>query len=224
MTTGSLPIPLTGEECAPLTRAELSQQNDERLMEHVQRGQGEALSLLFKRYFRLVLRVSLSILRDPGEAEDLMQEVFFEIYRKPHLFDARKGSVRTWILQYAYHRSFDRRQYLNVRKFYNAHLDPTDLRELEPFYSPNGWGGLTYEERNQMLKKAMGALTEKQKQVFHLAYFDGLLMNEIAERMGESYERTRGFYYRGLNTLRQVLHGSLGGKRKDVCKSAGAAD
>lgn len=224
MTSRSLPISLTGEECAPLARAELSQQDDERLMEHVQRGQGEALSLLFKRYFRLVLRVSLSILRDPGEAEDLMQEVFFEIYRKPHLFDARKGSVRTWILQYAYHRSFDRRQYLNVRKFYNAHLDPADLRELEPLYSPNGWGGLTYEERNQMLKKAMGALTEKQKQVFQLAYFDGLEMSEIAKQTGESYERTRGFYYRGLTKLREVLHGPLHERRPEACKAAGAAD
>ncbi len=193
-------------------------------MECVRRGQTEALSLLFKRYFRLVLSVSLNILRDLGEAEDLMQEVFLEIYRKPHLFDAKKGSVRTWILQYAYHRSFDRRQYLLVRKFYNSHMDPSDLGELEPYYSPNGWDGLTYQERNGMLQKAMLSLTEKQKQVLQLAYFDGLLMNEIAERIGESYERTRGYYYRGLSKLRHVLHEPLREQRAEVYKSSGAAD
>jgi len=180
------------------------------------------MSFLFKRYFRLVLGVSLNILRDLGEAEDLMQEVFLEIYRKPYLFDAKKGSVRTWILQYAYHRSFDRRQYLVVRKFYNSHMDPSDLGELEPYYSPNGWDGLTYEERNEMLKKAMTGLTEKQKQVLQLAYFDGLLINEIAERMGESYERTRGYYYRGLTKLRHVLHESSVEQRPEISKSSRA--
>jgi RNA polymerase sigma-70 factor (ECF subfamily) len=192
-------------------------------MEWFQRGQSDGLSLLFKRYFRLVLGVSLNILRDPGEAEDLMQEVFLEIHRKAHLFDAKKGSVRTWILQYAYHRSFDRRQYLSVRRFYNSHMDPSDLGELEPYYSPNGWDGLTYEERNEMLKKAMTGLTEKKKQVLQLAYFEGLLMNEIAERMGESYERTRGYYYRGLSKLRQILHEYSGEQRPEIFKCSRAA-
>lgn len=224
MTSRSLPISFTGDEYASPPPAELTQPTDEQLMECLQRGQSDSLSWLFRRYFRLVLGVSLNILRDAGEAEDLMQEVFFEIYRKPHLFDPKKGSVRTWILQYAYHRSFDRRQYLKVRKFYNSHLDASDLGHLEPYYSPSGWDGLTCEERNQMLRKAMGALTEKQKQVFQLAYFNGLLMNEIAEHMGESYERTRGFYYRGLNKLREVLHGPLSEQRQEACKAAGAAD
>ncbi len=152
-----------------------------------------------------------------------MQEVFLEIHRKAHLFDGKKGSVRTWILQYAYHRSFDRRQYLAVRKFYNSHMDPSDLGELEPYYSPNGWDGLTYEERTGMLKKAMVSLTEKQKQVLQLAYFEGLLINEIAERIGESYERTRGYYYRGLSKLRHVLRGSSGVQRPEISKSFKAA-
>jgi RNA polymerase sigma-70 factor (ECF subfamily) len=224
VTSGSLPLSLAGRECISPSLAELYKLKDEQLMECVQGGQTEGLSLLFKRYFRLVLGVSLNILRDRGEAEDLMQEVFLEIYRKPHLFDAKKGSVRTWILQYAYHRSFDRRQYLSVRKFYNSHIDPSDLGELEPYYSPNGWDGLTYEERNEMLQKAMLRLTEKQKQVLQLAYFEGLLMNEIAERIGETYERTRGYYYRGLSKLRHVLHEPFHEQRPEVCKSSGAAD
>jgi RNA polymerase sigma-70 factor (ECF subfamily) len=224
VTSDGLPLSLTGDACISLSRAELSKLNDEQLMECVRRGQGEAIAFLFKRYFSLVLGIALNILRDPGEAEDLVQEVFLEIYRKPHLFDAKKGSVRTWVLQYAYHRSFDRRQYLTVRKFYSAHIDPSDLGELEPHYSPNGWDGLTYEERNEMLKKAMRSLTEKQKHVLQLAYFEGLLMNEIAERVGESYERTRGYYYRGLSKLRHVLHETFRQQSPGVYKSCGAAD
>lgn len=223
MTSDSLPL-YAGDECVPLSRAELSKLNDEELMECVKTGQSDGMSLLFERYFRLVLGVALKILRDLGEAEDLMQDVFLEIYRKPHLFDAKKGSVRTWFLQYAYHRSFNRRQYLAARKFYSPHIDSSDMGELEPYYSPNGWDGLTYEERTDLLKKGMASLTEKQKQTLELAYFDGLPMNEIAERMGESYERTRGYYYRGLRKLRDTLHELNKGQKPEVKRSSTAAD
>ncbi len=222
MTSNSLPL-YARDECVPRSRSELSKLNDEQLMECVKTGQSDGMSLLFERYFRLVLGVAVKILRDFGEAEDLMQEVFLEIYRKPYLFDAKKGSVRTWILQYAYHRSFNRRQYLAARKFYNPHIDSSDLGELEPYYSPNGWDGLTYEERSEFLKKGMASLTEKQKRVLELAYFNGLLMKEIAEQMGESYERIRGYYYRGLRKLREVLHESSGGQKPEVSISSRAA-
>src|SRR5207249_3242745 len=145
-------------------------------------GRGEALSALFDRYFRLVLCVALRILRDAGEAEDLMQDVFLEIYKRACLFDASKGSAKTWILQYAYHRSMNRRQYLIARRFYKSEeISALELGRWEPSYSPNGWDGLTCEERKRMLKKGMESLGDKQKRVLELAYSEGLLIKELAE-------------------------------------------
>src|SRR5206468_9454558 len=89
--------------------------SDEDVMEELRKGHPDALPILFDRFYRLVLRIASRILRDPGEAEDVMQEVFLEIFNKAAQFDPAKGSAKTWILQYAYHRSLSRRQYLALR-------------------------------------------------------------------------------------------------------------
>src|SRR5690349_12308117 len=78
---------------------------DEELMEQLRIGRADALAVLFDRHYRLVFSVALLILHDHGEAEDLMQEVFLEVYRKIENYDPEKGNAKTWILQYAYHRS-----------------------------------------------------------------------------------------------------------------------
>ena len=93
----------------------LTASGDETLMEQLQVGRVDALAVLFNRYRRLVFTVANSILRDSAEAEDLTQDVFIEICRKAQLYDSAKGSVKTWVLQYAYHRSFNRRRYLSLR-------------------------------------------------------------------------------------------------------------
>src|SRR2546423_9175731 len=89
--------------------------SDSDLIEHLKNGFHQALGILFLRYRRLVLAVSLRILRNNGEAEDVVQDVFLEICKKAAAFDAGRGSVKMWILQYAYSRSLDRRRYLALR-------------------------------------------------------------------------------------------------------------
>jgi len=78
---------------------------DEDVMEQLRQGHPDALSILFGRFHRLVLKIALRILRDPAEAEDVMQDIFLEIFKRSSQFDPKKGSAKTWILQYAYHRS-----------------------------------------------------------------------------------------------------------------------
>jgi len=89
--------------------------SDEDLLRQLRSGTTDALSLLFDRHCRLVFSVAHRILRDSGEAEDLMQEVFLEIYRDAGKFDPARGSVKDWILQYATDRSLNRCQYLGPR-------------------------------------------------------------------------------------------------------------
>jgi RNA polymerase sigma-70 factor, ECF subfamily len=104
--------------------------SDEGVMEQLRQGHPDALLILFDRFYRLVLKVALRILRDRGEAEDLMQDVFLEIFNKADQFDPAKGRVKTWILQYAYHRSLSRPQYLALRNFYHRQ-QTTELEVVE---------------------------------------------------------------------------------------------
>ncbi len=98
-----VPDPATFAFGVPMVR--MTNLSDEDVMEQLRQGHPDALPILFDRFYRLVLKIALRILRDPGEAEDLMQEVFFEIFNKAAQFDPAKGSTKTWILQYAYHRA-----------------------------------------------------------------------------------------------------------------------
>ena len=136
-------------------------------------GRSDAIGILFDRYSRLIFAVAKKILRDPEEAEDLTQEVFIEIYKKAHLYDASKGTVKTWLLQYAYHRSLNRRRYLAIRSFY--YVSPTmTLTHLEIAADQDGFDAITNREWQERLQEGMKELTEKEQQIINLVSVDGL--------------------------------------------------
>src|SRR5438445_12437633 len=113
----------------------LHTRSDEDLMRLLQGNSQEALAVLFERYYRLVLHTGMGILRDRSEAEDVMQDVFLEIYRDAAKFDPGRGKLRTWLLQYAYHRSLNRRKYLATRGFYER----PETRDCNPDLLPHAY-------------------------------------------------------------------------------------
>lgn len=189
--------------------------SDDELMAHLQAGQGEALAVLFDRYHRLVLSIALKIVRDRGEAEDVMQNVFLEIFRAAAQFDPSKGTTKTWILQYAYHRSLNRRQQLTTRQFYSE----TNIEDHLKTHASEGGsllGKLSHPELKHLVRQGLARLNRQQRRVLELASYDGLSMSEIADKTGESVSNVRHYYYRGLKKLRTVITGKeLGGKQYD---------
>lgn len=177
---------------------------DEDVMERLRNGDPGALPILFDRFHRLVMKIALRILRDAGEAEDVMQEIFLEIFNKAGQFDPAKGSAKTWILQYAYHRSLSRRQYLALRNFYDRR-QTTELEVLESNRVDISWRGLTSEEWRRVIQQGLATLNEKQRKTVEMVCFQGLLLSEIAEQTKESLPNVRHHYYRGLQALRKFL-------------------
>jgi RNA polymerase sigma-70 factor (ECF subfamily) len=178
--------------------------SDESVMEQLRQGDPAALPILFDRFYRLVLKIAMRILRDGGEAEDLMQEVFLEIFMKAAQFDPAKGSLKTWILQYVYHRSLSRRQYLALRNFYDRQ-QITEGEVSESNSVSGSWRGLTSQEWRRVIEQGLATLNEKQRKTVELACFHGLLLSEIAERTKEPLTNVRHHYYRGLDGLRKFL-------------------
>src|SRR6266478_6500608 len=113
------------EPCG-LTYSQLGDLSDDRVMEHLALGHGDAVAVLLDRYARLVLSIAFRIVRDRAEAEDVTQEVFLDLCRTAARFDASRGSTKMWVVRTAYRRSLNRRRYLNVQ---DAHL-PDDGEEL----------------------------------------------------------------------------------------------
>ena len=182
-------------------------------MEYLRQGQKDALSILFDRHYRLVFSVAIRILHDHGEAEDLIQEVFLDVLRKIDQYDPVKGSAKTWILQYAYHRSLNRQKYLNLRSFYDGQ-DPSTLVEWDLSQSSNSWNGLTYLDWASIIEKGLASLSEKERTTITMAYYQGMLLKEISEQLNEPVANVRNHYYRGLKKLRNFMQEQSCFKRK----------
>jgi RNA polymerase sigma-70 factor (ECF subfamily) len=183
--------------------AELKLLTDNELMGQLRDGSNDALAVLFERYHRLVFSITAKILRDRGEAEDVTQDIFLEIYSSVAQFDPVKGTLKVWLLQFAYHRAFNRKQYLNRRNFYSEE----GLEELGslPKSEPHGLGKFASGEVQRLLQQGLASLGQPQKRVIELANYEGLSMKEIADKTGDSLSNVRHHYYRGLEKLRSFI-------------------
>jgi len=180
----------------------LQNSSDVELMKLIRSGDHDAFASLFDKYFKLILSIALKILRNEAEAQDLMQEVFFEIYRKAHEFDPDKGTLKFWIMRYAYSRSINRARYLAVRGFY----DPATYQHAELPQELNGnWKGLTIQEWTKILEGAFATLTPRQRETLERVCYQGQSMAEIATVYGETVGNVRNHYYRALRHLRHFL-------------------
>jgi RNA polymerase sigma-70 factor, ECF subfamily len=190
----------------PPTLDDLRRFSDDQLMECLETGYDDALAVLFDRYHRLVLSIALKIVRDQGEAEDVTQNVFLEIFRSVAKFNPAKGNTRTWIMQYAYHRAINRRQHLNARKFYSE-LDgeDTDIASRDDFSA----GKLTGSELKYLLDVGLANLPDQQRRVIELSVYYGFSMEEIARKVDETVVSVRHLYYRGLIKLRKYVTNGL---------------
>lgn len=180
---------------------------DEHLLARTAAGDREALALLFRRYAQMVRTLSERILRDASEAEDLVQEVFLFVFRKGALFDPARGSARSWLVQVTYHRAFDRRRYLVSRRFYtNLELQEAILRAEEPGALTNSYDdSIEAALGRDALRRIDEALSEAQRLVIRLYFFDGHTLQEIAAVIGQSVGNVRNHYYRALEKIRKEV-------------------
>src|SRR5436309_14941193 len=143
--------------------------SDEQLMLDVQQGDGNAFTLLFDRYSRLVLTVALRIVHDVAEAQEVTQDVFFEFYRSARRFDPCRGTLKVWLLQFAYHRSINRRNYLLLRQFYNRpDLDEALAWEATTNTTPR----VPAQELKQVVEQALKTLREPQRRAVEKVIFE----------------------------------------------------
>ncbi len=198
----------------------LDVQGDEDLLREFRLGNQDALGVIFDRYHRLVFATALRILKDFGEAEDLMQSVFFEIVQKVEQFDPAKGSFVKWILMYAYHRSFDRKNYLTMRQFYCDCEEPGIARQ-------EIWTtkvSLPAQEAKRLAREYLALLDSPQREVLELVFFQELSFKEIAELTKQTFGNVRNHYYRALKRLRAHSFSSAPASTRQAINSFGTVD
>nr|MCH9687124.1 sigma-70 family RNA polymerase sigma factor [Deltaproteobacteria bacterium] len=155
----------------------LCDMDDIEVIREAARGEVQALATLYDRYAGLMLSMSNRMLGDKTMAEDLVQDVFMEVWRRAHAFDASRGSVRTWLLVRLRSRALDRLRSAKHRR--EVTVDEVSPREAsptpeDPELSPD----------RALVREVVQQLPEEQRVVIELSYFHGLSSAEIATRMG----------------------------------------
>ncbi len=177
--------------------------SDEELVGLVQQGNSSALEMLFNRHSRLVYRIALRMLKDVGEAEEVVQECFLYIYRRSLLYKPERGTFKVWLVQIAYSRARDRKDYLKRRGFYGRmELDDAVVQSSRVLQSD------IEKEANarldvSRLRGAFAQLNEIQRKTLTMFYFDGMDLRDISVSLAVPLGNVRHHYYRGLERLRK---------------------
>jgi RNA polymerase sigma-70 factor (ECF subfamily) len=177
--------------------------SDERLAGCLQSGESDALTTLFERHSPLLFAISKRILRNEAEAEDAVQQIFLDVFRSIGQFDPEKGKFKTWLLMFAYHRSFNRRRHLSATGFFT-----TCTLEENLFEVVSGEGkSPAYLSMDAILliRQILSRLQDRQRRTIELIYYEGLTADEVATRTGETVRVVRHNLYRGLEKLRAEL-------------------
>ena len=173
-----------------------STQDDGALLLLVQRGDEQAMAALFDRYSKVVYSVALRVLRDPASAEDVLQEIFMQIWRRPDGFIATRGSLGGWLAVVSRNRSIDA---LRRKR-------PTE--QVDEMVLPSSYNLADEAERNGMMDKArvvIQKLPPEQRKTLEMAFFDGLTHSEIAEMTGDPLGTVKTRIRSALLTLRKAF-------------------
>jgi RNA polymerase sigma-70 factor, ECF subfamily len=175
--------------------------SDEELLEAAARGDQRAFAALYDRHAGLVHGVVRKVVRDPAQSEEVTQEVFVEAWRTATRFDPDLGSGRTWLLTMAHRRAIDRvrseqasrdrTERVGRREGVRAYDEVTEQVELQ--------------EEHELVRSALGALTDLQREAVELAYFQGYTYREVADLLDTPLGTIKTRMRDGLIRLRDAM-------------------
>jgi RNA polymerase sigma-70 factor (ECF subfamily) len=171
--------------------------SDAALVARIRSGEQDAMAELYDRYSSLVYSVALRVLADTGAAEDVLQDVFMQLWRHPASFDARRGSLGPWLAVITRHRAID---VLRKRR------PQTDLEDVAIAIEADLEGTA---ERARVLAKVRGSLRgmpDNQRKALEMAFFEGMTHTEIAAKTGEPLGTVKTRIRTALLSLRKALN------------------
>ena len=177
---------------------DLAHLSDEALVALVARADDAALAELYDRFGRVAYGLALRVVRDPGLAEDAVQESFLAVWRSAGRFVAERAKASTWILTLVHRRAVD-----IVRREQPRRADLLDT-------APVAAAETTEEEawlrlRRTRVQEALKQLPDKQREAIELAYYGGFTQSELADRLGEPLGTIKSRMFVGLARLRELL-------------------
>lgn len=185
--------------------AKQSKDEERGWMNRIQNGDEKALQLLYKRYKGLMYGLILTILKDREESEDCLQEVFTQVWQKADQFDASRGKVYSFLVTMTRNNAIDRTR---SRAFKDSQKEDHIINDftLNPKSgSKNPHENLELSERATAVREALQQLTDKQRKVLYVSYFNGLSQSEIADKYDIPLGTVKYRMRQGMIKLREYL-------------------
>jgi RNA polymerase sigma-70 factor, ECF subfamily len=170
--------------------------SDKELVSRVRAGDQNSMGALYDRYSPLVYAVGLRVLADTGAAEDVLQEVFMQLWRSPARFDASRGSLGAWLAVIARNRAIDA---LRKRRY------ESDIEDIVVSVEPDLASEADRSRAAKDVRDLLNGMHPAQRQALELAFFEGLTHTEIAAKIGEPLGTIKTRIRAGLLALRKAL-------------------
>ncbi|PYV93241.1 MAG: RNA polymerase subunit sigma-24 [Acidobacteria bacterium] len=154
------------------------------------------MAQLYDRYSSIVYSVALRVLGDTGAAEDVLQEVFIQLWRNPGLFDSSRGNLAAWLSVIARNRAIDA---LRKRR------PESEIDDIVISVEPDLAGDAERARAMEKVRGTMGVMPSAQRSALEMAYFEGLTHTEIAAKTGEPLGTVKTRIRAGLLQLRKAF-------------------
>jgi len=151
---------------------------------------------LYDRYSSIVYSIALRVLGDTGAAEDVLQEVFLQLWRNPGVFDSSRGNLAAWLAVIARNRAID-----SLRK----RRPEADIADVVVSVEPDLAGDTERARAMEKIRSVLGDMPAAQRSALEMAYFEGLTHTEISARTGEPLGTVKTRIRAGLLSLRKAF-------------------
>lgn len=174
------------------------------LLGRVATGDRRSFAELYDRFSGVLFSVAYRVLNSQEAAEDVLQDVFIQIWEKAPLYDPQRGKPLTWAVTLTRNKAIDRLRAIQRR---NRLQDAVEKEALtfEQFDDRSSVEAVEGMESGAMVRAAIRRLSPDQRQAIELAFFSGLTQTEIAERLGEPLGTIKARIRRGMMKLRDVI-------------------
>jgi len=179
------------------------QLTDAALMERILQRDPGALEALYDRYGRPVYSLVLRIAQHPSSAEEIVQDVFLQLWRSAERFKIERGPLEPWLFTMARNRALD---FLRLKREKQRRREDSDSDILpSAVVRPDPEGEIDRARRAEKIRALMTSLPEAQRKAIELAFFEGLSHSEIAAATGEALGTVKSWIRGGLLRLRESL-------------------
>lgn len=177
--------------------------HDAALMEKVMAGDESAIGQLYDHYSPMLFGMLMRILQDSQAAEEVLQDLFLQLWRKPEQFDPARGTLAAWLTVIGRNRAISKLRGRPVREVLE-HSDGIYANTLAS--TQNIESEAARKQMLDSLKQAMERLPAEQRQVIELAYFEGMTQSEIAARTGSPLGTVKTRVRTGMLSLKQLMN------------------